>query len=112
MSFLKFVHLLVISTCLFSLWAGFALLIVNPIFNADLPGYKIGRICIWEYVAMSIAILCSIAIARLWGFPEIIKDGNLKKITFNINYAYFYLIYLILAIAVGIWQFWIFSQKF
>ena len=112
MSLLKIIHLTVISICLFSLWAAFALLIVNPIFNADLPGYRLGRICIWEYVAMSIAILCSFAIVRLWGYPEIVKIGNHKRISFNIHYVYFYLSYFIVAIAIAIWQFWIFSQKF
>lgn len=112
MSFLKFTHLTVISICLFSLWAAFALLIVNPIFNADLPGYQIGRICIWEYIAMTIAIFCSFAIARFWGYPEIVRTRDSKKMTINIKYCYFYLSYFMLAIAIGIWQFWIFSQKF
>ena len=48
-----------LSILIFSLWAGFALLIVNPIMNADLPQYVIGRICIWDYTAMALAIMCS-----------------------------------------------------
>lgn len=108
---MKTIHLVLISILLFTFWAVFALLIVNPIYNADLPGYVVGKICIWEYIAMFIAILGSFILTKYWGYPEVRILENHKKLVLNINYAYFFLGYFLFGFTIAIWQFWLFSQK-
>ena len=103
---------MVITILLFLIWAEFALFVVNPILNADLPGYKIGRICIWEYIALTASLLGSFAITKFWGYPEVREIGKRKNLMLNIHYGYFFLGYVLLAVAFILWQFWTFSQKF
>lgn len=102
----------VLTILLFSLWAGFALLVVNPNFHQDLPGYKIGQLCIWELVALVVCGIIARMIYKKWKGIVIKKEGDRKVLSINVNYGYCLLAYLILAIIVGIWQFWLFSQHF
>ena len=97
---------------LFSLWAGFALLVVNPLFYQDLPGYTIGRICIWEYVAMLIAASVTYLLIKNWGNIEVIELNGKTLITLNPKYGIYFGLYFLVAIIVAIWQFWLFSQTF
>ena len=97
---------------LFSLWAGFALLVVNKLFYKDLPGYTIGRICIWELVALIIAMAITKLLVNKWGNVEIKTIENKKYLTMNPKYGIYFGIYFLIAIAVGIWQFFLFSLKF
>jgi hypothetical protein len=101
-----------IAITLFSLWAGFALLIVNKLFYKDLPGYTIGRICIWEFVAIVIAGLIARALINKWGNIEVKEIENTKYLTMNPKFGIYFGVYFLIAILVAIWQFWIFSQKF
>ena len=71
----------------FSLWAAFALLIINPLFYEDLPGYTIGRICVWEYVAMGVAVLIAKMLISKWGNIEFQEIGRKKVIILNANYG-------------------------
>lgn len=112
MKTVKIIHHLLISILLFTIWAIFALLVVNPIYNAALPGYVLGEICIWEYIAMFLAILGSFLLSKYWGYPEIRLFENQKKLVLHINYAYFFLGYFFIGFTIAIWQFWLFSQKF
>jgi len=109
---IKILYQLIISIMLFSIWAAFALLIINPIYNADLPEYVIGRICIWEYSAMLIAIVISFIITKYWGYPQVGMLESQRKITLNFNYIYFFGAHFLFGFLISIWQFWIFSQKF
>ena len=102
---------IILTLLLFSLWAGFALLVVNPLFHKDLPGYTIGRICIWEFVAIIIAGLIAYWITKKWGNIEIQEINHQRRFLLNSEYGTFFLIYLLIAISVAIWQFWLFSQK-
>jgi len=111
MKTVNIIHQLLISILLFTFWAVFALLVINPIYNADLPGYVLGEICIWEYIAMFIAILVSFMITKYWGYPEFRVLESHKKLVLHINYTYFFLGYFLLGFAIAIWQFWLFSQK-
>lgn len=112
MSVGNIIHQLLISVLLFTFWAAFALLIVNPIYNADLPNYVMGKLCIWDYIAMIIALLGSFILTKFWGYPEVIVIDNHKKLVLNLSYAYFFGGYFLSAFIIAIWQFWIFSQKF
>lgn len=103
---------ILLAVTLFSYWAGFALLIVNKIFYKDLPGYTIGRICIWEFVAIIVAALITFMLIRKWGNAEIRNIDNKEFIVMNPNYGIYFGLYFLIAIIVGIWQFWIFSQNF
>ncbi len=103
---------ILITLTLFSLWAGFALLIVNKFFYKDLPGYTIGRICIWEFVALIIAALITKLLINKWGNIEIQEIDKQKFLTMNPKFGIYFGIYFLIAVIVGIWQFWLFSQKF
>jgi len=97
---------------IFSIWAIFALLIVNPYLKNELPGYTIGRICIWEYVAIILAAIISNLLIKKWGNIEIKNVDTQKKLIMNPRYGIFLLVYFLLAAIIAIWQFWIFSLKF
>lgn len=112
MKTISIIHLVLLSILLFTFWAVFALLVVNPIYNADLPGYVVGELCIWEYIAMFTAILGSFLIIKYWGYPEVKIIEGQKKLVLNIKYGYFLLGYFFIGFTIAIWQFWLFSQKF
>lgn len=101
-----------ITVTLFSYWAGFALLVVNKLFYKDLPGYTIGRICIWEIVALAVAFLISKLMINNWSNLKIQHIDGESKLTLNPKYGIYFFIYFLIAILVGIRQFWLFSQKF
>jgi len=103
---------ILITITLFSIWAGFALLIVNKLFYKDLPGYTIGRICIWDFVIFTIAALIAKLMINKWGNIEFRDIGNKKVLTMNPKFGMYFIFYFLIAIIVGVWQFWIFSQKF
>lgn len=103
---------LLLTVTLFSFWAGFALLLVNKSFYKDLPGYTIGRICIWEIVAFVIAALIANFMINKWGNIKFQKIDNEYRITINPKFGVYFLVYFLIAISIGIWQFWIFSQQF
>ena len=107
---LLFVSLLTVT--LFSVWAGFALLVVNKLFYQDLPGYTIGRLCIWELVALFVAAMLANILVKRWGRLEVIASDQGRLLAMNPKYAIYFGVYFLLAIATGIWQFWLFSLKF
>ncbi len=109
---IKILFPILVAVTLFSYWAGFALLIVNKMFYKDLPGYTIGRICIWEFVAIAAAVLITFILIRRWGNAEVRNFENKNLITMNFNYGIYFGFYFFIAILTGIWQFWIFSHKF
>lgn len=115
MRFQKHIRILfqsILILTIFSYWAGFALLVVNKLFYKDLPGYTIGRICIWELVAIIVAGILSQLMIKKWGSLKLEKVGAKLKLTMNPNYGIYFAFYFLIAIIVGIWQFWIFSQNF
>ena len=109
---IRIVFPILLTITLFSLWAGFALLIVNKLFYESLPGYTIGRICIWEFIALLVAAVIAKLLISKWGNLEIREIGNQKLLTMNPRFGIYFATYFFIAIVVGIWQFWIFSQKF
>ena len=74
---------MLLTVTLFSLWAGCALLMVNKLFYKDLPGYTIGRICIWEFIALLIAGLVAQSMIRKWGTINIEESNSDIKLTMN-----------------------------
>lgn len=108
----QILFLLLITFTLFSLWAGFALLIINKFFYKDLTGYTIGRICIWDFIALIISILMAKLMLRKWGNIKVLEIDNNQLLTMHPNYGKYFVIYFLIAIIVGIWQFWLFSLKF
>jgi len=102
----------ILTITLFSLWAGFALLVVNKYFYKDLPGYTIGRICIWEFIALAIAAIVAKLMINNWANVGYYEINNKKVLILNPKFGLYFLIYFLLAIVVGIWQFWIFAQNF
>lgn len=109
---IKIMFHLLLALTLFSYWAGFALLFVNKLFYKDLPAYTIGRICIWEYVAIIIAFLIAKLMIKRWGNIKLQEIENKKVLTLNPKYGIYFGIYFLIALIVGIWQFWLFSKNF
>ena len=103
---------ILIALSLFSLWAAFALFIINKLFYQDLPGYTIGRICIWEFIAAIVCYLISRWMINKWGNLSLNKIDSDLKISVNPKYGVYFSFYFLIALIVGVWQFWIFSQKF
>jgi len=108
----KLIFPALIAFTLFSLWAGFALLIVNKLFFKDLPGYTKGKICIWEFVAIAIAGLIARVLIKQWGNIEFKEIENREYLMMNPKFGIYFAIYFSIAIFVGIWQFWLFSQNY
>jgi hypothetical protein len=102
----------ILTVTLFSFWAAFALLVVNKIFYKDLPGYTIGRICIWELIALIIAAIIAHLMIRKWGNIRIAHENDQSEIILNSKFGIYFLVYFILSGLIGIWQFWEFSQNF
>ena len=103
---------IILTLTLFSFWAAFALLVVNKLFYQDLPGYVIGRICIWEGVALLVAALVAHQMIRKWGPIRLEQVNGERRLTFPPKYGAYFLIYFTVAVLVTIWQFWVFSQGF
>lgn len=101
-----------ITITLFSIWAGFALIIVNQFFYKELPGYTKGRLCIWELIALIIAGALAKLIIDNWGNIQLKKEQEKNVLILNSKYGVYFGIYFLIAIIVGIWQFWIFSQNY
>lgn len=109
---IKLIHHLIISVLLFTIWAAFALLIINKNTPSQLPEYIMGSICIWDYGAMILSIFCSFVISKYWGYPKLIPIDQKLSLGFPLYYGYFFLGYFIFSISIAIWQFWLFSQQF
>ncbi len=103
---------LVLTIMLFLLWAAVALLVVNPYFHSDLPGYTIGRLCIWELIFLVIAAVLAKMMIKNWDYLEFTAREDRKVVSMNSKYATFFLFYFVLGILITVWQFWVFSQKF
>ena len=97
---------------LFSFWAIFALLVVNKVFFQDLPGYTVGKLCIWEVVAMAAAVIVSNVMIRRWGNIEYYENSNQTRLVIPAEYGIYFSIYFLIAIIISIWQFVIFSAQF
>ncbi len=110
--YLRWIFYGVLTLTIFSFWAGFALLIVNKSFYRELPGYTIGRICIWELIALIVAGLIAHFMIRNWGSLERIEIDNKIKLMIDQKFGTYFLVYFLIAVGIGIWQFWIFSLKF
>lgn len=102
----------ILTLTLFSLWAGFALLVINQLFYKDLPGYRIGRLCIWEFIAFVSALIGAQLMIKKWGNIELKVVNDEWKLSLSPKYGLYFSGYFLLALIIGIWQFWLFSQKF
>lgn len=98
---MRLLSIAVLSLFLFSLWAAFALLIINPFYRGSLPGYTLGRICPWEGLALLVAIGISRFLVKKWGPPQRTSSSKGHKIALHPGYFYFLLGYLLLAVIVG-----------
>ncbi len=112
MKFLKSIFPILLTISLFSIWAVFALTVVNAFFYKDLPGYTIGRICIWEGVALLISGLVAFLMIKKWGNIRIETRSEETRISIHPNYGWYFTFYFIAAIIISIWQFYLFSLKF
>ena len=102
----------ILTILIFSLWAGFALTVINPYLREHVPGYVMGQLCIWELIALIISAVIAFLMVRYWGNLSLEEKKEREYITIHKNYGIFFIIYLVIAVAVGIWQFWMFTQNF
>ena len=109
---LRIIFQSVLTVTIFSFWAGFALLIINPHFHDHLSGYTIGRICIWEIVALIVSGTVAHVWIDRWGNISIEKSEQQSKLVMNQKFGIYFLAYFLIAIAIGIWQFWIWQFCF
>ena len=112
MNTINIIFIGILSLTLFSLWAAFALLFVNGQYHDTLPGYTIGRLCIWELVALIIAIAVAKWLTQRWGGISLVEDDGQRWLRISPNFGWYFLGYFSLAIIIAAWQFWRFSQQF
>ncbi len=105
----QIIFYLILTLTLFSLWAAFALLVVNPYLIDDLPGYEMGQICIWEGVALVVAGLLAWSMTRKWGNIRIGRYENEVRLMVHPNYGWYFGIYFSVVLFIAIWQFWSWS---
>lgn len=108
----KFSFHLILMMLLFSVWAAFALFVINPNFSNDLPRYTVGRLCIWEAIAGIAAFVVARITIGKWGYPGTREINGKKFILINKNYVWIFLIYFFIVLGIGIWQFIEFSRGF
>ena len=101
-----------ISLTLFSLWAAFALLFINGQYHETLPGYTIGRLCIWELVALVAAIALANWLSQRWGGIVLQEEKGQRWLRISPKFGWYFLAYFLLALIIAAWQFWRFSQQF
>jgi len=97
---------------IFSFWAAFALLVVNKLFHNDLPGYTIGEICVWEYIALVVAGGIAYLMIKNWGNIQTQPISGKKQLVLHKNYGIYFSLYFGIAVMLAIWQFWLFSRGF
>ncbi|WP_353777546.1 hypothetical protein [Winogradskyella sp. 3972H.M.0a.05] len=108
----QIVFQIILTLTLFSFWAAFALLVVNKLFYKDLPGYTIGRLCIWELVAILVAAILARLMIKKWGNITLQNVGDKTMLSLNPKYGVYFVLYFLVAVVIAIWQFWLFSQQF
>ncbi|WP_235298271.1 hypothetical protein [Portibacter marinus] len=109
---MKWILPVVITILIFSLWAGFALTVINPYLREHVPGYVMGRLCIWELIAFLVAMTLAKLMVKQWGNLSLVEVNGRRQLSLNFKYGIFFLIYLFIGLLVAIWQFWLFSQNF
>ena len=83
----------ILTLSIFSYWAAFALLIVNKLFYKDLPAYTIGRLCIWELVALVVAALIGQLLIRKWGNISLEEVNGQKRFSMPASFAIYFSVY-------------------
>ena len=109
---MKIIFQFVLTVMVFSIYVVFALLIINPFYSDDLAGYQVGRICIWDFLAFLISAIIAFSIIRKWGYGGIEMVDDEVRLVMSPKYGYFFFVYLLLAIIIASWQFYLFSQRF
>ena len=112
LTLIKLILPALLTITLFSLWAGFALLVVNSYFYQDLPGYTIGKLCIWEVVALIVAALIAFIMLKKWGNLKMKIIENKPSIILHKNYGIYFSLYFLIGLIVAVWQFWRFAQNY
>jgi hypothetical protein len=106
------ISIVLLTLSLFSLWALFAVIIVNHQLHDDLPGYTIGELCRWDLLALVIAGALAFLMVKLWGpiQSETVEEKTSFVIPFQLGI--YWLSYFILVLVIGAWQWLLFSQSF
>ena len=108
----KFVQFIVVALLVFSIWVAFALLVVNPYLHPYVPGYKVGRPCGWEFIALFASFGITHFWTRSWPVPMLSDRGGVKTISLNYSFVRFLLLYLATGVAIFLWKYAIFSGSF
>ena len=101
----KAVCFTVVTLAIFSLWVAFALLVVNPYLYPYIPGYRVGKPCGWEFVALAISLGVAYLWTRHWANPKHTTENGVTYISINYGFVLFLLGYIITAIIIFLWQY-------
>lgn len=97
---------------LFSYWAAFALLVVNPYLSSVFPAYRVGKLCVWELFALAFAYLLSRWMIKKWGNVKQVCMENRPCISMPKVYGWYFLVYFMVAASIGAYQYYLFTQQF
>ncbi len=109
---IEIVFFIILTVLLFLLWAGFAILVINPYMSHYFPGYTEGQLCIWELVALIVASIVAHLLIKSWGYPTFTIIENREQLVMDKRYVYFLIAYFIIGVIIVIWQFLLFSSNF
>lgn len=97
---------------LFSVWIAFALTVINPYLASSVPGYVVGRPCIWELIVGLICLVIAYFLTKKNPVTRVKnKDGRAGLIIPD-WFIYFFLYWFVIAWMVFGWQFYLFMQQF
>lgn len=112
MNISKLISLLVVTLIVFSLWVAFALLLINPYLHPYIPGYRVGKPCGWEFVALAISAVVACLWTRRWPDPKPVIEDGVTSVRVSYRFVVFMLFYLAGAVLVFSWRYMQFSAGF
>ena len=107
---MKTIQFIAVTLLVFSLWVAFALLAINPYLHPYVPGYQVGRPCGWEFVALFFSMGIAAFWIRKWPVPRMSPDSS--TIALRTSLVVFLIFYSVLAIAIFVWQYSVWSANY
>ncbi len=108
----KVISFATVTVVVFSVWVAFALLVVNPYLHPYIPGYRVGKPCGWELVALVISLVISYLWTRRWPDPRRTTENGVTHIAVSYRFVIFVLCYMVVAILIFLWEYAQFSAGF
>ncbi len=103
-----FLGFFILTILLFSIWAVFALTMINPYLSKYFVGYTVGKLCVWEIIALSLSSLLAYLTLKKWPIHWI-KDEHQTQITIPKPIVIGFIAYIFIMSIVGAWQYYLFA---